>query len=94
MQTDDKPYLVQRIINIEHGTSIDVGVVYALDTEHARELAVSNDLIRTFQAFHVLSLDFYGEAVPEHFRASAGAPEAGGPVSEQDIEEGRRPIHA
>lgn len=67
MLTDDKPYLVQRIIHIENGTSIDIGVVYALDDHLARFLAVENDLIKNFQAFRVVDLQSYEELIPAWF---------------------------
>lgn len=87
MPTDEKPYLVQRIINIEHGTSIDTGVVHALDAEHARERAVANDLIGPFEAFRVLSLDSYSEPIPAHFRSSAGVPETHNTITRTEADE-------
>jgi hypothetical protein len=82
MQTDEIPFLVQRIIHIENGTSIDVGVVHALDAEHARERAVANGLIEPLQAFRVFGLNMWDEPIPEHFRATAGTPEDNGSVME------------
>ena len=67
MQTDDIPFLVQRVLHVTAGTTIDVGVVYAIDAEVARQLAVERGLVEGLQTFHVLSLRSWHLDVPAHF---------------------------
>jgi len=73
-ETDEIPFLIQQVIHTGNQTTIDVGVLYAIDAATARERAVANDHIKEFESFRVLSLNAYGLEVPEHFRAAAGEP--------------------
>lgn len=67
MQTDDIPFLVQRALHVSDGTTIDVGVVCAIDAEVARQLAIERGLVEPLQTFHVLSLRSWHLDVPAHF---------------------------
>jgi hypothetical protein len=67
METDDIPFLVQRVLHVSDGTTMDVGVVYAIDDEAARQQAVEHGLVGLLHTFRVLSLRAWGLGVPAHF---------------------------
>lgn len=57
MQTDDKPYAVEKVLNTSTGEAVAIGTVNALDPEHARRLACDKGLIPALTSFRVREID-------------------------------------
>lgn len=69
MQTNGKPYVVQRVLNTSAGTTVDVGLVHALDEDAARRAALERGLICEFEPFKLLPL----ESVEDELRGAVEA---------------------